>query len=180
MERNVRGCLESSWQKIDSEARSASEDQSTLLDPPAAAGLDWDSDFGIPYINPQRSAKMTSQGRWIVRLAAVWGALVVALLGTTSVYAAEKTKKVLVLGIDGCRPDALQKANAPNLKSLAVAGAYTYTAQNLPLRPWSTRKPPAAPVGPACSAARFPTSMAGSTMFVGSISMAGFPISSPG
>ena len=77
---------------------------------------------------------MTSKGRWHVLLAMVWGALIVPALGATSARAAEKTKKVLVLGIDGCRPDALRKANAPNLKSLAEGGAYTYTAQNLPLR----------------------------------------------
>lgn len=77
---------------------------------------------------------MTSKSRWIVLLAMVWGALIVPSFGATSPPAGEKAKKVLVLGIDGCRPDALRKANAPNLKSLAEAGAYTYTAQNLPLR----------------------------------------------
>jgi predicted AlkP superfamily pyrophosphatase or phosphodiesterase len=34
-----------------------------------------------------------------------------------------KTKKVLIVGIDGCRFDAVRVANAPNLDSLAEAGA---------------------------------------------------------
>ncbi|HEY2895340.1 MAG TPA: hypothetical protein VGJ16_14040, partial [Pirellulales bacterium] len=45
-------------------------------------------------------------------------ALLMALVPVTSSLAAEpvaKTKKVLFIGIDGCRFDAVQAANAPNL-----------------------------------------------------------------
>ncbi len=45
-----------------------------------------------------------------------------------------KERKVLVIGIDGCRPDALRKATAPELAGLAEKGAFSYTTQNLPLR----------------------------------------------
>jgi predicted AlkP superfamily pyrophosphatase or phosphodiesterase len=38
--------------------------------------------------------------------------------------AAPKTKKVLLLGIDGCRPDALIAANAPNLDALIADGVF--------------------------------------------------------
>lgn len=38
-------------------------------------------------------------------------------------------KKVLVLGIDGCRPDALRQAKAPNLKRLIDSGYVTWTAR---------------------------------------------------
>lgn len=36
----------------------------------------------------------------------------------------ERRPKVLVIGIDGCRPDALQVARTPNLDKLTAAGAY--------------------------------------------------------
>jgi predicted AlkP superfamily pyrophosphatase or phosphodiesterase len=38
--------------------------------------------------------------------------------------AEEPTPRVLVIGIDGCRPDALEKATAPHLDALIVGGAY--------------------------------------------------------
>ena len=38
-------------------------------------------------------------------------------------------KKVLLIGIDGCRPDALQAAHTPNLDSLIVGGAVSFVAQ---------------------------------------------------
>jgi 3-hydroxy-3-methylglutaryl CoA synthase len=37
--------------------------------------------------------------------------------------AAEPVKKVLVIGIDGCRFDALKQADAPHLDALMEAGA---------------------------------------------------------
>jgi len=40
-----------------------------------------------------------------------------------------RTKQVLFLGIDGARPDAIQKAHTPALDRLAAEGAWTYTAQ---------------------------------------------------
>ncbi|EAQ79654.1 alkaline phosphatase family protein [Blastopirellula marina] len=42
--------------------------------------------------------------------------------------AAEKEKHVLLLGIDGCRFDALQKAKTPNLDRLMAEGIYSPTA----------------------------------------------------
>jgi len=37
-------------------------------------------------------------------------------------WAVEPAPKVLIIGIDGCRPDALQVANTPNLDALIAAG----------------------------------------------------------
>lgn len=37
--------------------------------------------------------------------------------------------KVLIIGIDGCRPDALLAANTPNMDALWKKGAYTFTAR---------------------------------------------------
>jgi len=56
------------------------------------------------------------------------------LLYPTFSQGAEKTKKVLVIGIDGCRPDALQRAQPAEMGKLIEQGAVSYTAQNLPLR----------------------------------------------
>jgi predicted AlkP superfamily pyrophosphatase or phosphodiesterase len=39
--------------------------------------------------------------------------------------------KVLLIILDGCRPDALQQANTPHLDSLWREGAYTWTAQSV-------------------------------------------------
>lgn len=41
-----------------------------------------------------------------------------------------KSKKVLVIGIDGCRPDALTMANTPNLDALMADGTYSLDARN--------------------------------------------------
>ena len=38
-------------------------------------------------------------------------------------------RKVLMIGIDGCRPDALNLANTPNIDSLIDNGAYSLQAQ---------------------------------------------------
>ena len=65
-------------------------------------------------------------------LAALTVALYLTRAGATQ--SAEKIKKVLLIGIDGCRPDALQRAQAPQIGALADQGAVSYTAQNLPLR----------------------------------------------
>lgn len=37
--------------------------------------------------------------------------------------------RVLIIGIDGCRPDALLKANTPNIDKLASNGAYSYQSK---------------------------------------------------
>jgi hypothetical protein len=40
-----------------------------------------------------------------------------------------QVRKVLMIGIDGCRPDALNLANTPNIDSLIDNGAYSLQAQ---------------------------------------------------
>ena len=39
--------------------------------------------------------------------------------------------KLLLIIIDGCRPDALHEARTPNIESLWKRGAYTWTAQTV-------------------------------------------------
>jgi predicted AlkP superfamily pyrophosphatase or phosphodiesterase len=39
--------------------------------------------------------------------------------------------KVAILSVDGLRPDALAKADLPNLRGLALRGAYTYSARTV-------------------------------------------------
>ncbi|MDO5977450.1 alkaline phosphatase family protein [Flavivirga spongiicola] len=43
----------------------------------------------------------------------------------------EITKKVLIIGIDGCRPDAITAANTPNLDALIANGTYSLDARNI-------------------------------------------------
>ena len=43
----------------------------------------------------------------------------------------DQIKKVLVIGIDGCRPDALTIANTPNLDALIANGTYSLDARNI-------------------------------------------------
>jgi predicted AlkP superfamily pyrophosphatase or phosphodiesterase len=67
----------------------------------------------------------------LVRLAL---ALLIPLVAAGSALAEEsagKTKKVLFIGIDGCRFDALQAANAPNLDRLMAEGCYDADCQIL-------------------------------------------------
>ncbi|MBL7939013.1 MAG: alkaline phosphatase family protein [Flavobacteriales bacterium] len=54
----------------------------------------------------------------------------IALLGATNLAA--QGPKVLVIGIDGCRGDALLAANAPNLQGLAATGFSTFEANTHP------------------------------------------------
>lgn len=50
----------------------------------------------------------------------------VLLLIPTSVFAEDvPSKRLLLIGIDGCRPDALKTANTPNLDALIQDGAFT-------------------------------------------------------
>ena len=51
--------------------------------------------------------------------------LLVVILTCTTAFASQK-RKVLFIGIDGTRSDALQAANTPNLDSLVAHGSYTY------------------------------------------------------
>ena len=41
-----------------------------------------------------------------------------------------EAKKVLVIGIDGCRPDGITAANTPNLDALMANGTYSLDARN--------------------------------------------------
>jgi predicted AlkP superfamily pyrophosphatase or phosphodiesterase len=50
-------------------------------------------------------------------------ALLTALLAAAPLAAADKEKKVLFIGIDGCRYDAIQYSQAKHLKELAAGGA---------------------------------------------------------
>ncbi len=43
---------------------------------------------------------------------------------------AQKTNKVLIIGIDGCRPDALVKGDTPNIDKLITQGTYSWDALN--------------------------------------------------
>lgn len=52
-------------------------------------------------------------------------AIVLVLLAVITASATQR-RKVLLIGIDGVRSDALQLANTPNLDSLIAHGAYTY------------------------------------------------------
>lgn len=55
----------------------------------------------------------------------------VSMLGHAEQPAATRTKKVLIIGIDGTRPDALKKAETPHLDSLIKDGAFTDSAEIL-------------------------------------------------
>lgn len=59
------------------------------------------------------------------------GLFLLTSAGTISGYAAEIQKKVLVIGIDGCRFDAITEARTPNLDSLLNNGIYADNAQIL-------------------------------------------------
>ncbi|MBX3444802.1 MAG: alkaline phosphatase family protein [Planctomyces sp.] len=56
------------------------------------------------------------------RLAAVGAAWVCGLVAGAD--GAEPARRALVIGIDGCRPDALEAAQTPHLDALAVYGTY--------------------------------------------------------
>lgn len=57
--------------------------------------------------------------------------------GGQAAPAAAKKKKVLVIGLDGTRPNALQAANAVNLDALAANGAYSWTTKANSNYTWS-------------------------------------------
>lgn len=54
--------------------------------------------------------------------------LLAALLFTVATAFASQPRKVLIIGIDGTRSDALQQANTPNIDGLLVNGLYTFNA----------------------------------------------------
>lgn len=55
--------------------------------------------------------------------------ILIALLAVCSFGQLHAQNKVLILGIDGCRPDALLEAKTPNLDKLWQNGAYTFKAK---------------------------------------------------
>jgi len=58
------------------------------------------------------------------------GCSLVAALVVLSAAGATADPKVLLFSIDGCRPDALQAADTPNVDALIAAGAVSYTAES--------------------------------------------------
>lgn len=56
--------------------------------------------------------------------------LAVLILGATISPLPAQTKKLLVIGIDGLRPDALAVANAPHMHNLIANGCYSAIAQS--------------------------------------------------
>lgn len=59
--------------------------------------------------------------------------LMISIISTNQLFA---QNKVLIIGIDGTRPDVLLKAKTPNLDNLWQNGAYSFSAQTDPLS-WS-------------------------------------------
>ena len=53
------------------------------------------------------------------------------LLFFTGLVQAQEAKYVIVITIDGLRPDAISKSNAPNIKSLIKEGSYSLQAQTV-------------------------------------------------
>lgn len=68
--------------------------------------------------------------------------LLLMLFALVQISFASQNRKVLIIGIDGCRSDALQQANTPNLDALIATGLYTYDAWHLGITvsgpSWST------------------------------------------
>lgn len=60
---------------------------------------------------------------------AVWAILASALLPAAFPVAAQSTKKVLLIGIDGVRPDVMADVATPVLDSLAASGAWSMRAR---------------------------------------------------
>ena len=56
-------------------------------------------------------------------------ACILLCLSTVIGFGQYKENKVLIIGIDGCRPDALLAANTPNLDALWKNGAYSFHAR---------------------------------------------------
>jgi hypothetical protein len=55
--------------------------------------------------------------------------ILLALLSSIGYAAhAQRERKVMIIGIDGCRSDALQQANTPNIDALLPNALYTYDA----------------------------------------------------
>jgi len=70
-----------------------------------------------------------SNYRWCIMLRSAIFVLGFLQLFNCTCFAGEATKKVLILGIDGCRPDALLTAKAPHLHELIKNGAFSDKAK---------------------------------------------------
>lgn len=57
--------------------------------------------------------------------------ILIAIIALSSCQ--QEAPKVLIIGIDGCRPDAMMVAQTPNMDALMWEGAYTMTAQTDPM-----------------------------------------------
>ncbi|MBI9064013.1 MAG: alkaline phosphatase family protein [Marinilabiliaceae bacterium] len=55
------------------------------------------------------------------------------LLVSCCLMAQTKEKKVLIIGIDGCKPDVLLYANTPHIDRLVKGGAYSFNAKTDPI-----------------------------------------------
>jgi len=64
--------------------------------------------------------------KWIIRSVLIG---LICLLAIKSYAQNGSINKVLIVGIDGCRPDALLAAETPNMDKLWKDGAYTFKAQ---------------------------------------------------
>lgn len=53
------------------------------------------------------------------------------LIVAVSAFAGGQKRKVLVIGVDGTRADALQQANTPNIDSLVAKGFYTFNSWHI-------------------------------------------------
>lgn len=58
-------------------------------------------------------------------------AVLLTMMIAINLTAQDKERKVLFIGIDGCRSDALQLANTPVMDALFEQGLYTYTSWHL-------------------------------------------------
>lgn len=65
----------------------------------------------------------------------LWGGLLGLFGATLQGAEPSKTHRVLFIGVDGCRPDALETANTPNIDRLIAAGTFATGTDILPERP---------------------------------------------
>jgi predicted AlkP superfamily pyrophosphatase or phosphodiesterase len=68
-----------------------------------------------------------------MRYVRFWASLLALALVVATAAAQQPGKKCLVIGIDGCRPDALMAAKAPHLHGLIKDGAFSDKAQTVEL-----------------------------------------------
>ncbi|MEQ6120483.1 alkaline phosphatase family protein [Reichenbachiella sp. MALMAid0571] len=56
--------------------------------------------------------------------------LLITIISNLCAVQAQKVNKVLIFGLDGARPDAIQFANTPNIDALTANGTYSWDALN--------------------------------------------------